>query len=91
MDKMRKGKALMTSQSRKQYSEAYIKMAAQISKTILEARKAKGLTLRQLAAVTELSISFLCEIEKGKALPSLLAYADLCKALDIPPEIPLIS
>lgn len=45
-------------------------------------RKAKKLTLRQLSCITDLSISYLSDIENNRKNPSLLRLKDIAKNLD---------
>lgn len=72
-------------------TKAYKEMADFISEQLLAARKKKGLSQSNLAKAAGLSVSFLCEIEHGKVLPSLIVYSILCKHLDITPEIPILK
>ncbi|MBE6020454.1 MAG: helix-turn-helix transcriptional regulator [Firmicutes bacterium] len=66
-------------------------MTAYISKRLLTARKEKGLSQSSLAKAAGLSVSFLCEIEHGKVLPSIIVYSVLCSHLDISPDIPVLE
>jgi XRE family transcriptional regulator, regulator of sulfur utilization len=48
-----------------------------------ELRSQKGLTLKDLSAVTGLSISYLSDIERGRTIPSLTTLETLSKAFNI--------
>lgn len=50
---------------------------------IREQRRKRSLTLKQLSATTNLSISFLSEIERGLAQPSMASLKKIRKALGI--------
>jgi transcriptional regulator with XRE-family HTH domain len=50
-------------------------------------RKERGYSLRQLAAATGLSHSFLCDVERGRCKPSLDTLQVLAGALQVAPEI----
>ena len=50
-------------------------------------RKERGYSLRQLAAATGLSHSFLCDIERGRCKPSLDTLEVLARALEVAPGI----
>lgn len=50
---------------------------------IREARKARGLTLQQVANATKLSVGHLSEIERGIASPSVIALHDIAGAIGI--------
>ena len=51
---------------------------------IQEARLKKHLTQEQLAELTELSVSYVCEIENGRKNPSLKTLKKITAVLDIP-------
>lgn len=53
-------------------------------KKLKELRKAKGLTLRELSNSTNLSISFISDIEHNRSNPSISTLKILCNALDVP-------
>ncbi len=57
-------------------------MAESIGERIKEQRIEKGLTLAELGEKTNLSISYLSQIERDKTLPSLVTLAEIAKALD---------
>jgi len=46
-------------------------------------REGKGLTQRALAAKAKMSVAFLCNVENGKADPSLSTLRRLAKALKV--------
>jgi len=48
-----------------------------------EMRKARDLTLKELAARTDLSVSYLSDLERGRAKPPLSTLETLAVALDI--------
>ena len=50
---------------------------------IREIRKCKGLTQKALALKAKMSIAYLCNVEKGKADPSLSTLKRLAKALKV--------
>lgn len=51
--------------------------------SLLKARRtALGLTLKELAAKSELSAAFLSQAERGKATPSIVSLINIAKALD---------
>lgn len=50
---------------------------------IRETRKARGLTLQQLARATKLSVGYLSEIERGISSPVVTALHDIANALDV--------
>lgn len=81
----------MKTKGRGAETKAYKEMTEFISEQLLAARKKKGLSQSNLAKAAGLSVSFLCEIEHGKVLPSLIVYSMLCKHLDITPEIPILK
>ncbi|MEF9992590.1 MAG: helix-turn-helix domain-containing protein [Romboutsia sp.] len=55
-----------------------------ISKNIMEHRKSKNLTIKELANLTGVTSSLLSQIEKGSANPSINTLKQISKALDIP-------
>ncbi|OIQ35309.1 MAG: Cro/Cl family transcriptional regulator [Roseobacter sp. MedPE-SWchi] len=54
-----------------------------IGQRMRELRKAKGLTLKQLAATTDLSIGYLSQLERQDADPSIRALNVIGKALGV--------
>ncbi|WP_313120784.1 helix-turn-helix domain-containing protein [Proteiniclasticum ruminis] len=54
-----------------------------IGEKLKAARKQKRLTLKEVASVTNLSISYISDIEHGKSLPPIDTLTSLCRALDI--------
>jgi len=54
-----------------------------IGPTIREARKEKGLTLKTLAAMSNLSVAFISQVERGKTRPSLVSLLQICESLEI--------
>lgn len=85
----RKGYEMRT-KARGAETAIYKEMANYIGARVLTARKEKGLSQLQVASSAKLSVSFLCEIEHGKTLPSLIVYSELCKHLEIEPKIPIL-
>lgn len=55
-----------------------------IGNTVREMRKAKGLTLADLAEATSLSTAIVSQIERGRANPSFSTLAQLAHGLNIP-------
>ena len=53
-------------------------------KKLKDLRKSKGLTLKELANKTNLSISFISDIEHNRSNPSISTLKILCNALDVP-------
>lgn len=53
---------------------------------IRDMRKARGLTLEELAGAAGMNTSFLQAIEKNKKRPSVLKLHNICLALDVPME-----
>jgi transcriptional regulator with XRE-family HTH domain len=53
-------------------------------KKLKELRKSKGLTLKELSNHTNLSISFISDIEHNRSNPSISTLKIICKALEIP-------
>ncbi len=56
-------------------------LAVSLGQALREHRKARGLTLQQLADMCGLSQPFLSQLENGKAMPSLLALHQVAAAL----------
>jgi transcriptional regulator with XRE-family HTH domain len=50
---------------------------------IRETRKARDITLQQLAKATKLSVGYLSEIERGITSPAITALHDIATALDV--------
>ena len=55
-----------------------------LGKKLKQFRKRNGLSLRELSALTNLSISFLSDIEHNRSNPSISNLKVLSKALNIP-------
>ncbi|WP_078410569.1 cupin domain-containing protein [Priestia abyssalis] len=55
-----------------------------IGKKVEKHRKTKGLSLRELSALVEITPSMLSQIERGLANPSIQTLKLLAKALDVP-------
>ena len=51
---------------------------------IREIRKQKGLTLQELSVQTQVSISLLSQIERGKVDPAVSTFWKICSVLQIP-------
>lgn len=66
-------------------TESYNNHKAEIGARIRQARKRKGLSLRDLASASGLSSSFLSLVERGESSPSLTSLFTITKALDIYP------
>lgn len=47
-------------------------------------REEKGLTLKEIAQITGISYSYLCEIEKGLVLPSIRSLRKIASGLNVP-------
>lgn len=58
-------------------------MVDDLGNRIHKLRRKQSLTLKQLSAATELSVSFLSEIERGLAQPSMASLKKIRKALGI--------
>lgn len=54
-----------------------------IGLVIKDARGKKKITQAELGARTELSRSFICDIENGRYMPSTLNLLKICKVLEI--------
>ncbi|MEI2611835.1 MAG: helix-turn-helix transcriptional regulator [Candidatus Promineifilaceae bacterium] len=59
----------------------------QFAKRLKELRQQKGMTQEELAQATNLSASFIRSIEQGVHSPSFESIEELCKALDVKPNI----
>lgn len=57
-----------------------------ITMRIREERKARGLTLVELAKISGVSKSHISEIETGKQLPTLQVLCLLAESLEVSPE-----
>jgi len=55
-----------------------------LGKGIRECRSAKGMTLKELAELTELSVSYLSQLERDSISPSLKSLAKIAQALNVP-------
>lgn len=55
----------------------------QVGMEIRDLRKSRRITIKQLSEVTELSIGYLSEIERGLASPSIKALHDIAAALGV--------
>jgi transcriptional regulator with XRE-family HTH domain len=55
-----------------------------LGKGIRERRSAKGMTLKELAELTELSVSYLSQLERDSISPSLKSLAKIAQALNVP-------
>ena len=55
-----------------------------LGKGIRECRSAKGMTLKELAELTELSVSYLSQLERDSISPSLKSLAKISQALNVP-------
>ena len=58
-------------------------ISAEIGKKIYDLRKLKKLSREQLAEKSNLSTTYIFDIENGKSMPSCLTIIDICNALDI--------
>ena len=58
--------------------------AANFGKRLRSRRKAKGLSLRELGKKINLTASFLAQVERGEANPSILSLQRIANALDVP-------
>ncbi len=56
-----------------------------IGKKINTLRKAQGLTLQQLGTASGLSASFLSQVERGLASPTVVSLAQIARALGASP------
>ena len=59
-------------------------MEQEISRKIRETRKALGITLKELSEKTQLSISFLSQVERGVCSTTLTSLKKIADALGIP-------
>jgi transcriptional regulator with XRE-family HTH domain len=55
----------------------------QLGQLIRETRKARDITLQQLAEATDLSVGYLSEIERGITSPAIMALHDIAVALNV--------
>lgn len=55
-----------------------------LGRGIRECRLAKGMTLKELAELTELSVSYLSQLERDSISPSLKSLAKIAQALNVP-------
>lgn len=53
---------------------------------IKEIRTEKGISIRQLAEMTDISKSYLSELENGHYMPSVYVLCKIAVALDVKPE-----
>jgi transcriptional regulator with XRE-family HTH domain len=58
-------------------------LEATIGYTIRSIRMSKGVFAKDVAARVPMSASYLCEIERNEAAPSILMLADIAKALGL--------
>lgn len=58
-------------------------LCAEVGRAVRNARKDRGLTLKDLARQTRLSISLLSQIERGEGNPTLINLFRIAQALDI--------
>jgi transcriptional regulator with XRE-family HTH domain len=63
------------------------RMKSSIGETIRIIRSAKDMSLRKLAAASNLSVPFLSLVESGQRQPSLSAIQAVAKALNVPSEV----
>lgn len=56
---------------------------ADIGRQIADAREARGLTLKRMARLTNLSLSLLSQIERGEVSASISALLKIASALDL--------
>lgn len=59
-------------------------MEEKINKKIREVRKRKGITLKELSGLTELSVSFLSQVERGISSMTITSLKRIANALEIP-------
>lgn len=57
---------------------------SQISEKIRELRTDRGITLKEMSAVTGLSISFLSQVERGTSSLAIQSLEKIAEALDVP-------
>jgi len=62
-------------------SRIKVEIEAEIGKRIKELRKKNGLTQEELASRTELTKSFICQLEKGQTAPSVSTLQDIVECL----------
>jgi len=55
-----------------------------LGRGIRDCRSAKGMTLKKLAELTELSVSYLSQLERDSISPSLRSLAKIAQALNVP-------
>ena len=55
-----------------------------IGEVLRTQRIARGLTLRQVSALAQVSLGYISEVERGQKEPSSELLAALCAALDVP-------
>lgn len=62
----------------------------QIGKTLKEIRTAKGVSLTELAELSNVTKSYLSKIENDKREPSVTSIHSVCKALGVPLNIVIL-
>lgn len=60
-----------------------IRMPRYLGKAIKTARKSKNMTQKDLANVTDTSVKFICEVERGKESVQIDKVFDLLRALSL--------
>jgi transcriptional regulator with XRE-family HTH domain len=58
----------------------------QFGRRVRKFRGERGLTQEALAFGAKMNVTYLSDLERGKANPSLLKIAMICKALDVKPS-----
>lgn len=57
--------------------------SSKLGEIIKKQRKEVGITQVQLANKADISTSYLCDIEKGRSVPSIVTLKKIAKALEI--------
>jgi len=63
-----------------------VAVAATVAERLLQARQAKGLSLRKLASLISVEPSTLSHIERGHSEPSLRVLRSLARVLEVSPS-----
>ena len=79
-----RGGALPNHQARRPKSERHAALLQRLGTTIRTYRQRKAFTLEDLRGLTNLSLSYLSQIERGERNASVLSLITIADALDIP-------
>jgi len=65
------------------FEEASVLLRQVIGNVFRRLRRERGITLRELAELAQVSVPYLSEIERGRKEPSSEILAAICRALDL--------